>query len=180
MTMRMIRSSLYAVLALGAIGVGAVSITRVMQAEEARPPRQGPDGPPAAMVPGKPRPPAGSLFALRFIAAEKRDKPDSPDYQWMKLDPIAKFPLDGLIVRKAGDDTLLALKPDPQNITERDLSRVTKVKDERGGAAISFFMTRDGGRRLGELTRSHLPEDAGLFKHHLAIVVRGVVVMAKR
>jgi hypothetical protein len=128
------------------------------------------------MVPAKPRPPAGSLFALRFVAAERRDEPDSPDYQWVKVDPKAKLVLDGLITRKEGDDTLVALKPDPQNITERDLSRATKIEIEGGVPAIFFSMTRDGGRRLGELTGSHLPEDAGLFRHHLAIVVQGVVV----
>jgi hypothetical protein len=128
------------------------------------------------MVPEKPRPPAGSLFALRFVAAERRDEPDLPDYQWVKIDPKSRLILGGLITRKEGDDTLVALKPDPQNITERDLSRVAKTEIEGGAPAIFFSMTPDGGRRLGELTGSHLPEDAGLFRHHLAIVVQGVVV----
>jgi len=178
MTMKLLKSSLYAVLAFGAIGVGAISITRGMRAEEGRPPRQGPDGPPAFMVPAGPRPPAGSLFALRFVATEKHDEPVSPDYQWVKLDPRVKLPLDGLIVRKEGNDTLVALKHDLQNITERDLTRVTKIENDLEEPAISFLMTRAGGRRLGVLTRSHLPEEGGSFKHHLAIVVQGVVVAA--
>ena len=83
--MNALKSGVFVVLACGAVVAGGVSFTRAMWAEEGRVGRRGPDGPPAVVVPAGPRPPAGSLFAMRFAADPKHDgEAPGPSYQWAK------------------------------------------------------------------------------------------------
>jgi uncharacterized protein (TIGR03067 family) len=108
-------------------------------------------------------------------------------YRWASIDD--RHPLDrgeGDIIREEpGPDGKarkhLLVKLDPQDLTEKDITRAEKLKDERDRLAISVRFTPDGGRRLGELTRTHLPEKTGApidFKYKLAIIIDGVVVAA--
>ncbi|MDR3619507.1 MAG: sigma-70 family RNA polymerase sigma factor [Paludisphaera borealis] len=174
MTMSVLKSSVLAVLACGAVVAGGLSISRGMPAQDAR---SSPDGPPAVVAPSGSRPPAGSLLAMQVAADPKHDgEAPGPLYRWAKVDPKAKLPLDGLVVRNEAGDSRIALKPGPQNLTERDLIEVKRIEVERGQPAVFIRMTPDGSRRLGELTRSHLPEDGGVFKYRLALIVEGVVV----
>jgi hypothetical protein len=139
------------------------------------------------------RPQAGSLLAFRITADAKHDaaaieqarkddldKPPS-GYLWAPMDPRLQDHRDGLILRegklKSGEtQDYVLLKLDPQNVTERDLARVARTEDERQNPAVSFFFNRSGGRRFGELTRAHLPENRGEFKYRVAILVEGRVV----
>ena len=58
----------------------------------------------------------------------------------------ARSSVDGLVTRNEGEDVMIALKPDPQNLTERDLLEVKKASEERGSPAIEFRLTPDGAQ----------------------------------
>lgn len=72
----------------------------------------------------------------------------------------------------------ILVKLDPQNISEKDLSRVYATTDERQGGAIGFRLTRDGGTRFGQLTREHLPEKGSTFKYRVGIILDGRLLTA--
>jgi hypothetical protein len=175
--------SLLAMTAIGGLAVASTSIARVDPASEARETKVAVDT----------RPPAGSLIAFRITADPKHDAAaveqarkadlDKPPagYIWAPLDLYNNEPRDSLIVReeklKSGEtQEHVLLKLDPQNVTERDLARVGKTVDERRNPAVSFFFNRPGGEKFGMLTRSHLPEDGGIFKYKMALIVEGRVV----
>jgi alpha-L-fucosidase len=67
------------------------------------------------------------------------------------------------------------VKLDRQNVTETDLARLSRIQDEQIKPAIQFELTPSGGRRFGRLTREHLPEDGGVFRHYLAVILDGTV-----
>jgi hypothetical protein len=171
---------------MATIGASAVALTWIARADPATRIQD-------AKVADDRRPPAGSLLAFRITADDKHDagaieqarkddleKPPS-GYTWAPVDGRAEVFRDGLILRegklKSGEkQDYVLLKLDPQNVTERDLARVAKTEGERRNPAVSFFFNQSGGRRFGELTRAHLPEDGGMFKYRVAILVEGRVV----
>jgi hypothetical protein len=135
-------------------------------------------GRPALVQPATPRPPAGSLLQFRIVADSTHDADarEGPGYRWFKVNPRCEGTFDGLVTREEnGKVTAVLVKLDPQNVTERDVERVAQDKDERGEPSLSFFLTSDGAKRLGALTRAHLPANGGAFKYHLAVIVDGVV-----
>ena len=179
MTMNSMKLTILTVLAAGSIAMTAVAMTVGMFAAEG--PKLGPHrgDPPAPVVPSGPRPPAGSVFEMRFAADQKHDgdSPGKPGYRWVKVDPGGRMSLDGLVTRVDPEKGQMVLvKLDLQNLTERDLLEAKATRDERGRPAISFRLTREGSERFGTLTRAHLPEEKGLFRYRLALIAQGVVV----
>ncbi|QEH36230.1 bifunctional preprotein translocase subunit SecD/SecF [Aquisphaera giovannonii] len=67
---------------------------------------------------------------------------------------------------------------DRQNVTGSYLSRTYATSDERLQPAVGFQFNRQGARRFGDLTRSHLPEEADAFKYQLAILLDNLVMSA--
>jgi uncharacterized protein (TIGR03067 family) len=108
-------------------------------------------------------------------------------YRWARMDD--RYRLDrgeGDIVREepAPDGKprrYLLVKLGPQDLTEQDVARVQKPQDWREQPAILLRFKPEGARRLGELTRTHLPEktgDTSDFKYKIAIIIEGVVISA--
>jgi preprotein translocase subunit SecD len=125
-------------------------------------------------------------------AVEKAKSPDGlknppPGYRWAGVDERYQLDLrEGDIVREGPEiggksRKYLLVRLDSYGITEKDLSRAEKANDDRQRPAIRLDFTKEGGRRFGELTRTHLPEDTGGkfdYKHKLAIIIDGMVVSA--
>jgi preprotein translocase subunit SecD len=125
-------------------------------------------------------------------AAEQASGPDGlknppAGYRWVELDDRYQLARgEGDIVRdepgpgqKARKHLLVQL--DRLNLTEKDLAQIAAVKVERDQLAISLLLKPEGGRKLSQLTRTHLPEKTGApfdFKYKLAIIIDGVVVSA--
>jgi uncharacterized protein (TIGR03067 family) len=137
-------------------------------------------------------------FRIVADAAHDRaaaDQARSPDglknppagYRWVVLDD--RYHLDraeGEIIReepgsggKARKHLLVRL--DRLNLTEKDLAQIMAIKVERDQLAISVLFKPEGGRRLSQLTRTHLPEKTGEpfnFRYKLAIIIDEVLVAA--
>ena len=178
--MNLIKLTVLSILAAGSIVTATIALKDGMFVAEG--PRIEPDrdDPLGSAVKSGPRPPAGSLFEMRFAADQKHDADarDNVGYRWVKVVPGGHMSLDGLVTRVDPVKAQMVLvKLDPQNLTERDLLEVKTTRDERGRPAISFKLTRDGSERFGTLTRAHLPEEKGTFKYRLALIVEGVVVL---
>jgi RNA polymerase sigma factor (sigma-70 family) len=124
-------------------------------------------------------------------AVEKAKAPDGlknppAGYRWAALDDrfIAVRFAEGELVREGdGPDgkphKYVLIKLDPQNLTEKGLAEVKVDNDPRNLPAVFLRFSPDGSRRLGELTRTHLPEDTAAgntFKYKLAIILDGAVV----
>ncbi len=108
-------------------------------------------------------------------------------YRWVELDDRCHLDrAEGDIVRdepgpggKARKHLLVQL--DRLNLTEKDLAQIAAIKVERDQLAISLRFQPVGGRKLSQLTRTHLPEKTGGpfdFKYKLAIIIDGVLVAA--
>ena len=120
------------------------------------------------------------------MATEKSLGPDGlevprPGYRWVRLEDRHEDRYEGAIIRELARDgatrrKYLLVKLDTSNVNERDLAEVYQTGDERQFPAIGFRLKPDGGRRFGELTGNHLPEDQGKTKYRLAIIVEGCVV----
>jgi RNA polymerase sigma factor (sigma-70 family) len=113
------------------------------------------------------------------LGPEGREKPPT-GYRWVRLESRHDDRYEGAIIREEGvapaARRYLLVKLDTYNVNEGDLARVYKTEDERRFPAIGFRFKPDGSRRFGDLTRTHLPEDGGLFKYRLAIIVEGAVL----
>lgn len=141
-------------------------------------------------------PRAENVLEFRILASRKHDaraieqamRPDGLEmppegYRWARFDERSGLrPGNQVITREEpprdGTRRFVLVKLDPQNITEEHLSRVESAKGERSDPAISITFSEEGRRRLGALTNAHLPEEAGLFKYQLAIIVEGRVITA--
>jgi hypothetical protein len=144
-------------------------------------------------APGQEKAAPSPRLEFRIVADQKHDadaiaralKPDgtraTPDgYRWVKVGDIGENSIPGALFRTEGQAKTrwLLVKLDPQNVTEKDLSRVYNAQDEQLRPAIGFTFDRQGGRRFGALTRAHLPEDGGATKYALAIILDGVAISA--
>lgn len=90
---------------------------------------------------------------------------------------------DDAIVREekaaAGEiDKYILVKIDRYNVTGKDLIDERQEHDEQLRPAVGFRFGHSGGRKFGNLTREHLPEEDGQFKYRLAIVLDGLVMSA--
>jgi SecD/SecF fusion protein len=66
-----------------------------------------------------------------------------------------------------------------QEVTGKYLRQVRPDMDERLQPAVRFEFDRTGARKFGQLTREHLPEEAGdAFKYQLAILLDNLVMSA--
>jgi SecD/SecF fusion protein len=72
---------------------------------------------------------------------------------------------------------LYKLPKERQNVTGRDLARVYATQDQTFQPAVGFDFNRQGGRKFGNLTREHQPEEDG-FRYRLAIILDGLVKSA--
>jgi SecD/SecF fusion protein len=82
--------------------------------------------------------------------------------------------------KRAGyvEQVILYKKPkDRQNVTGKDLSRVYPQQDQQLQPAVGFEFNHQGGRKFGNLTREHMPEEDG-FRYRLAIILDGLVMSA--
>jgi SecD/SecF fusion protein len=88
-----------------------------------------------------------------------------------------------LIIREAPEPTgrvkrLILVKLDRYNVTDKDFTRILPDVDERLKPAIRFELSPKGADRFGALTREHLPEANGTFKHQLGIILDGRLLSA--
>jgi hypothetical protein len=141
------------------------------------------------------------VLAIRIAADAKHDqgaveKAKSQDglrnpptgYRWVRVDERALDLREEDIVREESGSggtrrKYLLVKLGPNDVTEADLSRVEKARDERQHPAIAVYFKPEGARRLGELTRTHLPEDTGgphPFRYKLAIIIDEVAGATNR
>ena len=67
---------------------------------------------------------------------------------------------------------------DRQNVKGDLLAKADIQQDEHFQPAVGFTFNRQGGRKFGQLTSSHLPEENGSFYYQLAILLDGVVQSA--
>jgi hypothetical protein len=151
-------------------------------------------GSPASAGEGDARSDRVPILEFRIVASKKHDadafakavKPDgsraTPEgYRWVKLGPdLKEESLNDSLVRSdaTGGQKWVLMKLGGQDVTDRELERVYKTEDEHLKPAIGFAFGRKGTRRFGELTRAHLPEEVGNFKHKLAIIVEGTAISA--
>ncbi len=63
-------------------------------------------------------------------------------------------------------------------MSEKDLRRVRPDLDERLNPAIRIEFSPAGGRKFGQFTREHLPEEGGAFKYQLGIILDGRLMSA--
>ncbi|MBX6312762.1 MAG: protein translocase subunit SecD [Isosphaeraceae bacterium] len=75
-------------------------------------------------------------------------------------------------------DRYILVKLDRQNVTGEYLASVSQTQDERLQPAVRFVFKPIGGRKFGQLTRDHLPEEGGAFMYHLAILLDNLVMSA--
>ena len=111
----------------------------------------------------------GTLALSPFGDAESRVAARVVDADGQILDrPPAGLndgPIDGLRVQ------YLARTPrDGDEVNGQFLTRARATRDERGGPAVGFFFSQQGGFRFGKLTRANLPAADG-FQRRLAVVL---------
>src|SRR5262249_18948967 len=58
------------------------------------------------------------------------------------------------------------------------LAHVSQQTDERVQPVVKFVFRPIGGRKFGQLTRDHVPEEQGSFKYRLAILLDNLVMSA--
>jgi SecD/SecF fusion protein len=117
-----------------------------------------------------------SLF-LRSVSSFRIDLTPSG------LAPFAEDVPHGLFIREVPEGPgrvkrLVLVELDRHNVTEKDLARVEPAQDERLRPAVRFDFSREGARKLGALTREHLPEDGDAFKYYLGIILDGRLLSA--
>ncbi|WP_435007654.1 hypothetical protein P12x_004918 [Tundrisphaera lichenicola] len=135
----------------------------------------------------------GRLLVLRIGASQKHDaeailKAQAPEglkhppegYEWVRFDSKLRN-REGLVLRKSEGEApdgleFLLVKLDTNDVTERDLLAVEEAKGDHGEPAINFRLNPPGAKKLGTLTRTHIPEEEGAFKHRLAMIVDGVAI----
>jgi SecD/SecF fusion protein len=68
-------------------------------------------------------------------------------------------------VKTAGHvERYVLYKVDKQEVTGKLLAKAEAQTDDHYQPAVGFVFNRTGGRKFGELTRAHLPEEQGSFK----------------
>jgi SecD/SecF fusion protein len=95
--------------------------------------------------------------------------------------PANPYPTDPIVreVRTTGHvERFILYKVDKQDVTGKLLASASAQQDDHYQPAVGFVFNRTGGRKFGDLTRAHLPEDGGSFKYQLAILLDGVVQSA--
>ena len=89
--------------------------------------------------------------------------------------PVNPFPTDPIIreekVAPGHVQRYVLYKVDRQEVTGKLLARAEPQQDDHYQPAVGFVFNRTGGRKFGELTRAHLPEEGGNFKYQLAILL---------
>jgi SecD/SecF fusion protein len=88
-----------------------------------------------------------------------------------------------LIIREVPDGPgrakkFILVKLDRQNVSEKDLRGVRPDLDEQLNPAVRVEFSLAGGRKLGELTRHHLPEEGDAFKYQMGIILDGRLMSA--
>ena len=96
--------------------------------------------------------------------------------------PVNPFPTDPIVreekVAPGHIKRYVLYKVDRQEVTGKLLARAEPQQDDHYQPAVGFVFNRTGGRKFGELTRAHLPEEGGNFKYQLAIILDDVVQSA--
>ena len=95
--------------------------------------------------------------------------------------PVNPYPTDPIVreIKSQGRvDKYVLYKVDKQDVTGKLLAKAEAQQDDHYQPAVGFVFNRTGGRKFGELTRNHLPEEGGNFKYQLAILLDGVVMSA--
>jgi hypothetical protein len=88
---------------------------------------------------------------------------------------IRDFPVGSGRVTRA-----VLIRLDRHDLGEKDLASVGPATDEKIRPAVAIAFTRAGGRKLGALTREHLPERNGAFAYRLAIILDGRLLSAPK
>jgi SecD/SecF fusion protein len=95
--------------------------------------------------------------------------------------PINPYPTDPIIREEKTPghvERYVLYKVDKQDVTGKLLAKAEAQQDDHYQPAVGFVFNRTGGRKFGELTRAHLPEEQGSFKYQLAILLDNVVQSA--
>ncbi len=74
--------------------------------------------------------------------------------------------------------TEVLVKNDDLNITGAYLTDARSGADEKGRPCVNFTFNEEGGRRFGEMTGSHLPDEQTGFHYRLAIILDDVLYSA--
>lgn len=101
----------------------------------------------------------------------------------IEFNPSGIQPSDEAIVRdqdrgNGWTDRFILVGLDRQNVTGEYLSSVSQTTDERVQPAVRFVFRPAGGRKFGQLTREHTPEEGGAFLYRLAILLDDMVMSA--
>ncbi len=96
--------------------------------------------------------------------------PDNP----RQMDPIVREEK----VSPGHTERYVLYKVDRQNVTGKELAKAEVKEDDHFQPAVGFVFNRVGGRKFGQLTSEHLPEEGGSFRYQLAILLDGVVQSA--
>ena len=96
--------------------------------------------------------------------------------------PIDPRPMDPIIreekVAPGHIEKYALYKVDRQDVTGKLLAKAEVKEDDHFQPAVGFVFNRVGGRKFGQLTSEHLPEENGNFRYQLAILLDGVVQSA--
>jgi len=92
---------------------------------------------------------------------------------------------DGAVIRDFPEGSgrvmrAVLVRLDLHDLGEKDLASVGPATDEKIRPAVAIAFTRAGGRKLGALTREHLPERNGEFAYRLGIVLDGRLLSAPK
>ena len=69
---------------------------------------------------------------------------------------------------------------DPYDVTGAYITRAEPGTDSRGKPNVHFTFNNDGGKRFGNLTSSHLPDEKTDFYYRLGIILNGELYSAPR
>ena len=97
-------------------------------------------------------------------------------------DPDNPRPMDPIVreekVAPGQTERYVLYKVDRQDVTGKLLAKAEVKEDDHFQPAVGFVFNRQGGRKFGQLTGEHLPEENGQFRYQLAILLDNVVQSA--
>ena len=150
----------------------------------------------ALLSPPRGRPTGRVPLEFHVLASRARDREaieraTAPDalaeapkgFRWVEVDDRSDvFGTPGMIFRDGDDDgrvfreVLVKLTPD--DLTHEQIDRVYLTQDSQRHPALGMDFNAEGSRRMQALTGSHIPEDGGLVKYQLGILIDGRLVSA--
>ena len=95
--------------------------------------------------------------------------------------PLSPSPSDPIIREETSPglvERYVLYKDDRQDVSGQFLAKAEVQTDDHFQPAVGFTFNRQGGRKFGQLTREHLPEEGGNFRYQLAILLDNVVQSA--